>query len=93
MARRSGPMTLGDFIFEQRRRKNLSLTDLADRTGISRSSLHRAEGGKYVKGIYQDSDVLMRLGDVLGGPFEHMLYLARRCPRCQGMGVVRGLGK
>jgi transcriptional regulator with XRE-family HTH domain len=86
-------MTLGDFILEQRRSSNLSLSELSEKTGVSRSSLHRAEGGKYVKSIYQDAEALKRIGTVLGGPFEHMLYLARRCPTCQGMGVVRGLGE
>lgn len=87
--RRSGPLTLGLYVRDRRAERNLTLRQLADKTGISKSSLMRLEHGRFVAVVQKDADAVRSLWHALGGDFNQMLYLSRRCPVCKGVGTLR----
>jgi transcriptional regulator with XRE-family HTH domain len=88
-------ITLGEYVRRLRRRKRLSLQELAEETGVSMSHLSRIENDNALPA----ADVVVRLADALDGDMDYMLEQADCLPReilerlarrtSQGAGVMR----
>ena len=87
--KKAPPLTLGAYIHSLRTSVGMSLRALQVKTGISLSSLCRIERGESVPSIQGNIDAIDRLWQALGGDMSRMLYLSRRCPRCDGTGTLK----
>ncbi len=73
-------MTFATRIRELRKRKNLTLRDLASEVGINFTYLSKIENGKLDFSEYPSEKLIRKLATVLDGDVDELLLLAEKIP-------------